>query len=402
MKKKNVYCKGGPDFAKVYEKIKEKGLISGSIDSSHLLKERYEFGSSEVKDNILFSSMNYWSRDGSFTEVNPHEFSEIWLGYDCLEKLTKEKVFCKGGPDTQKVIEEMAKHIDKMIVDGQQIRISKSDVWGRTNVTVGLSAFGGNIAYSDDPRWFPENDYTEVDVHTFSVLWLGYDCLTSSDFDKGKIYCHCGSDFKKVIAELVKHPEKLIYNGRKIDVNPDCYMWDDNGCFAGLGTSNDTRITYCHNSEQYSSHGYKRVTPSEFSIAWLGYDCLISESLKRNTTFCKGSPELLKVLTVCKKKGIAGNYPTELMASNPDIEFSKSICREENYIGYSEMHIYSKQHARTEIDAHQFSILWLGYDCLEEKDESAEVYVEETHKIPADEPEIPFVVPTKKNFKIIL
>lgn len=268
---KKVYCQGSKELARVLEEIKKSKKIK-HLPSVELWDTSSNFfaQSSFDKDTIGFTSSSNWFKDLGYTKVTPDVFSKVWLGYNCL--LDKKKVFCVGSKDLLKVLKEIAKR--------PSITLGIPNDYYCTQPDHVVGYYGGTFQLSSFRTTFSKMDYIEVTPRELSLMWLGYDCTLeetkkeikkeeSNHLDKYKIYCRGSEKLSQVLSAIEL---KML-----VDIRGEGHWTDSRYSFAyDQDYPLETRICYSSTNPAWFAKdwGYKEVTPEEFSIAWLGYNCL--------------------------------------------------------------------------------------------------------------------------------
>ena len=271
MKLSEVYCTGSPDFAKVYRELEKAGKIQGGLSSCTNHDDR-QFGPNETENDIYWcfaDPPDDYASSGR-KEITPSELSKMWLGYDCLAPLTKSNTYCKGGEELARVL----KVCSEKGVPGSYPSYSQVIDCA---VQVSEAIYGSGIGYSSKMELYSKDGRREINAHQFSEIWLGYDCLVQKPTDipvKAKIYCQGCDAFLFVLQELAKQSDRLFIGEKKVRLFADIRQWADPTCFCGVNPDPNDYICWSRHESEFISAGYQKVTPNEFSIAWLGYDCL--------------------------------------------------------------------------------------------------------------------------------
>ena len=169
--------------------------------------------------------------------------------------MSSKKVYCNGSIELQRVLQVIeALH--------KNVTIVAKDFWMENDVKFGLSPLTPDlITASLTDGYFKSSQYAQVDPHIFSIAWLGFDCL-----DKIKVYCTGGTEFAKVIRQIEKTgiicPDSAFWTNKDVVFISSClpntinYYWKHYYC------------DYVRTEEAIE------VNPHQFSVIWLGYDCL--------------------------------------------------------------------------------------------------------------------------------
>jgi hypothetical protein len=170
-----IYCIGCEELPTILAEILSKKLIEIRPDLlSICMKSDYQIAQgTQCANDIMryahdFSAPGAFSNKG-FTCVDPYTFAFTWLGYipESLRTSAKSKVFCKGCPELEPILTDIAKSEDCLAFPSYKGRYPKFEF---SECTLGPTL---SISYNEGPYFGEKFGRIEVSPEVFAAIWLG-------------------------------------------------------------------------------------------------------------------------------------------------------------------------------------------------------------------------------------
>ncbi|MBO7451719.1 MAG: hypothetical protein J6U54_15350 [Clostridiales bacterium] len=180
--------------------------------------------------------------------------------------------------------------------------------------------------------------------------------------DRQKIFCQGGKIFSKVLKAI---------SASGVRVHGIEQSSGDAWCF-GYSIRHATSIGYDCGPDFFENHGYQKVDPFTFAVAWLGKipeEILVEAKI---ICFCRGGETFKKVLSeMIKRNLVSFGAPETVLERATDNRYKFGVGSADSNFGYSGMDYFESRNC-IEVSPEVFSVIWLGQDVdsiIESEDE---------------------------------
>ena len=170
--------------------------------------------------------------------------------------------------------------------------------------------------------------------------------------DRQKIFCQGGEILFKVLNAISERGIRVhgIENG-----SGD--IW-----YFGYSIRHATSIGFDQGPDFFETHGYQKVDPYTFAVAWLGKipEEILAEA--KIVCFCRGGETFKKVLSeMIKRNLVSFGGPEVALERAAENRYKFGIGSDRSDFGYSGLDYFERRDC-IEVSPEVFAVIWLGDD----------------------------------------